>query len=236
MVVLASIGAWLQCARRAGCARDRLPGAARRATVLSPILDANGGLRSALRRSVMTETRECPKSRPTRLCSIEHHIFLCTNSAAEGHPRGSCNARAAGGGVEKLRAYAREKAQQLGIENIRCNAAGCLDRCEFGPNMVIYPEGVWYRYENHGRYRRDPRGARQERRPGRAADAAARTSCRRSTKTRIAPVMPRRCPLPRPLSPHAGRGRVERRPGIDWRIFPSRRCCVPPGKRGDGAG
>jgi (2Fe-2S) ferredoxin len=33
-------------------------------------------------------------------------------------------------------------------ENIRCNAAGCLDRCEFGPNMVIYPEGVWYRYES----------------------------------------------------------------------------------------
>jgi (2Fe-2S) ferredoxin len=44
--------------------------------------------------------------------------------------------------------YMREKARQLGIENIRCNAAGCLDRCEYGPNMVIYPEGVWYRYEN----------------------------------------------------------------------------------------
>ena len=23
-----------------------------------------------------------------------------------------------------------------------------LDRCELGPNMVIYPEGVWYRYES----------------------------------------------------------------------------------------
>ena len=58
-------------------------------------------------------------------------------------------ARAAeGGGVEKLRGYAREKARQLGIEGIRWNAAGCLDRCEFGPNMVIYPEGVWYRYES----------------------------------------------------------------------------------------
>jgi (2Fe-2S) ferredoxin len=58
-------------------------------------------------------------------------------------------ARAAeAGGVEKLRGYAREKARQLGIEAIRWNAAGCLDRCEFGPNMVIYPEGVWYRYES----------------------------------------------------------------------------------------
>ena len=77
------------------------------------------------------------------------HIFMCTNVRPEGHPRGSCSARAAeAGGVEKLRAYMREKAKQLGIESIRCNASGCLDRCEFGPNMVIYPEGVWYRYES----------------------------------------------------------------------------------------
>jgi (2Fe-2S) ferredoxin len=79
----------------------------------------------------------------------QRHLFFCNNQRAEGHPRGSCDARAASlGGVEKLRAYARAKAQQLGIENIRCNGAGCLDRCELGPNMVIYPEGVWYRYEN----------------------------------------------------------------------------------------
>ncbi len=79
----------------------------------------------------------------------EHHVFMCTNTRAAGHPRGSCIARAeAAGGVEKLRGYMREKAKQMGIESIRCNAAGCLDRCELGPNLVIYPEGVWYRYEN----------------------------------------------------------------------------------------
>ena len=77
------------------------------------------------------------------------HIFMCTNVRPEGHPRGCCTARAAGGGgVEKLRGYAREKARHLGFESIRWNASGCLDRCEFGPNMVIYPEGVWYRYES----------------------------------------------------------------------------------------
>jgi (2Fe-2S) ferredoxin len=61
----------------------------------------------------------------------------------DGHPRGCC----AAGGSEKLRGYLREKAKQMGIENIRGNASGCLDRCELGPNMVIYPEGVWYHYE-----------------------------------------------------------------------------------------
>jgi len=72
------------------------------------------------------------------------HIFCCTNVRPEGHPRGCCSA----GGSEKLRAYMREKAKALGIENIRVNASGCLDRCELGPNMVIYPEGVWYHYES----------------------------------------------------------------------------------------
>ena len=56
-------------------------------------------------------------------------------------------ARGSGGGFDKLRGYMREKARAAGVENIRPNAAGCLDRCEFGPNMVIYPEGVWYHYE-----------------------------------------------------------------------------------------
>src|SRR3974377_1437621 len=77
------------------------------------------------------------------------HLFIRTNVCPDAHPRGCCMARAEeGGGVEKLRGYAREKARQAGIENIRWNAAGCLDRCEFGPNMVIYPDGVWYRYES----------------------------------------------------------------------------------------
>jgi (2Fe-2S) ferredoxin len=29
---------------------------------------------------------------------------------------------------------------------VRINKAGCLERCEEGPALVIYPEGVWYTY------------------------------------------------------------------------------------------
>jgi (2Fe-2S) ferredoxin len=29
---------------------------------------------------------------------------------------------------------------------VRINKAGCLDRCDEGPVMVIYPEAVWYTY------------------------------------------------------------------------------------------
>lgn len=35
-----------------------------------------------------------------------------------------------------------------GARRIRVNHAGCMNVCEHGPVMVIYPEGIWYRYEN----------------------------------------------------------------------------------------
>ncbi len=35
----------------------------------------------------------------------------------------------------------------LGVRRIRINHAGCMNVCEHGPTMVIYPDAVWYRYE-----------------------------------------------------------------------------------------
>jgi (2Fe-2S) ferredoxin len=40
------------------------------------------------------------------------------------------------------------RAKELGLSTVRVNMAGCLDRCEEGPCMVIYPEGIWYRIES----------------------------------------------------------------------------------------
>ena len=45
---------------------------------------------------------------------------------------------------EALRDHIEGRAKDLGLKNVRINNAGCLDRCELGPTMVIYPEGVWY--------------------------------------------------------------------------------------------
>jgi (2Fe-2S) ferredoxin len=42
----------------------------------------------------------------------------------------------------------KKRAKDLGLDDIRINASGCLDRCELGPTMVIYPEGVWYTFES----------------------------------------------------------------------------------------
>jgi len=70
----------------------------------------------------------------------ERHVFMCTNERSPGHPRGCCKA----GGAEALRNYMKNRAKELGLARTRVNIAGCLDRCELGPTMVIYPEGVWY--------------------------------------------------------------------------------------------
>lgn len=75
---------------------------------------------------------------------FDAHIFVCTNRRPEGHHRGSCAAR----GSEKLRDYMKARVKELGIKDVRVNSAGCLDRCELGPCVVIYPEGVWYRIDS----------------------------------------------------------------------------------------
>lgn len=77
---------------------------------------------------------------------FEAHVFVCTNRRPDGHKRGSC----AASGSEKLRDYMKARSKELGLEGrVRINAAGCLDRCELGPTMVIYPEGVWYTFASN---------------------------------------------------------------------------------------
>lgn len=68
------------------------------------------------------------------------HAFVCTNVRPAGHPRGSCARR----NSVALRDYMKTKAKAMGLKDVRINAAGCLDRCELGPNVVLYPEGIWY--------------------------------------------------------------------------------------------
>ena len=71
---------------------------------------------------------------------FDNHIFCCTNQREAGHKRGCCADKDA----SELRDYMKSKIKELGIRKTRVNNAGCLDRCELGPCMVIYPEGVWY--------------------------------------------------------------------------------------------
>ena len=48
-----------------------------------------------------------------------------------------------------MRDYAKKRVKELGLAGagkLRVNMAGCLDRCDEGPCIVVYPEAVWYSY------------------------------------------------------------------------------------------
>jgi (2Fe-2S) ferredoxin len=71
------------------------------------------------------------------------HVFFCCNQRDGG--RVCCNSR----GASDIRDYAKSRVKELGLSGegkVRVNQAGCLDRCEEGPCVVVYPEGVWYTY------------------------------------------------------------------------------------------
>lgn len=73
---------------------------------------------------------------------FRRHVFCCINERPPGHERGCCKAK----GAVRLRNYLKARVKEIGLEGVRINQSGCLDRCELGPTMVIYPEGVWYHY------------------------------------------------------------------------------------------
>jgi len=68
------------------------------------------------------------------------HVFCCTNKRPDGHKDGCCSSK----GGERLRNYMKTRAKEMGLADIRINGAGCLGRCDQGPSIVIYPEGIWY--------------------------------------------------------------------------------------------
>jgi (2Fe-2S) ferredoxin len=73
----------------------------------------------------------------------QRHVFFCCNQRAAGEA--CCNNH----GAQEMRDYAKKRVKELGIAGkgkVRVNQAGCLDRCEEGPVLVIYPEEVWYTY------------------------------------------------------------------------------------------
>lgn len=72
-----------------------------------------------------------------------YHVFFCTNLRADGS---DCCQRF---DAQGMRDYTKQRSKQLGISGrggVRINTAGCLDRCQEGPVLVVYPEGVWYTY------------------------------------------------------------------------------------------
>ncbi len=76
----------------------------------------------------------------------QRHVFFCVNQRDDG--KRCC----ADYDSAECRDYAKKRMKAAGFHGkgkVRVNQSGCLDRCEEGPVMVVYPEAVWYSYVDH---------------------------------------------------------------------------------------
>lgn len=75
------------------------------------------------------------------MARFEKHIFICENKREANHPRGCC----ADKGAAEIKEKFKSRLKELGLTyKVRANMSGCLDACEYGPVVVIYPEQIWY--------------------------------------------------------------------------------------------
>ncbi|MHB1286856.1 MAG: (2Fe-2S) ferredoxin domain-containing protein [Leptospirales bacterium] len=62
-----------------------------------------------------------------------HHFLFCTGN------------KCLGKGNEELKLGAQSRIASLGLDqDILVTKTGCLDQCEYGPMVLVYPEGSWF--------------------------------------------------------------------------------------------
>ena len=73
----------------------------------------------------------------------KYHVFFCLNQRENGE------ACCADKGAEAAFDHMKARVKKLGLSgegSVRINRSGCLDRCNLGPLMVIYPQAIWYTF------------------------------------------------------------------------------------------
>ncbi|MFN8166029.1 MAG: (2Fe-2S) ferredoxin domain-containing protein [Bacteroidia bacterium] len=68
------------------------------------------------------------------------HIFVCTNQRGADQ-RKSCGEAC---GMELVQALKKQIKEKNPSFPVRAQRAGCMDMCEHGPTVVVYPDGVFY--------------------------------------------------------------------------------------------
>lgn len=71
----------------------------------------------------------------------QRHVFVCLNERPPDHPKGCCLQKGSAEVRDALKAELRTRGL---VRIVRANISGCLDACEFGISMVIYPDAIWY--------------------------------------------------------------------------------------------
>lgn len=68
-----------------------------------------------------------------------YHIFVCASFRADGDAKGVCNKK----GSVALLPYIENEILDRGLD-AQITSTGCMKACDYGPVMVIYPQGNWY--------------------------------------------------------------------------------------------
>lgn len=71
----------------------------------------------------------------------DRYVFICMNERPPGHPRGSCHER---GAVQLAERFAMLLMDKDLVNNVRIIRTSCLDTCEAGVTLAVYPDDVWY--------------------------------------------------------------------------------------------
>ncbi len=69
------------------------------------------------------------------------HVMVCVRERKPGHPKGSCG-ECGGEAIRKDFADLLKKHDLK--EHMRASKTHCLDACEMGAVVVIYPDDIWY--------------------------------------------------------------------------------------------
>jgi len=69
------------------------------------------------------------------------HVFVCTQGRPPGHPRGSCAEK---GCAQVMDEVLFQFQQRQCFDTVQVTATGCIGPCGHGPNLLVYPEGVFY--------------------------------------------------------------------------------------------
>ncbi|MBZ5581333.1 MAG: methyltransferase [Acidobacteriia bacterium] len=70
---------------------------------------------------------------------FRYHVFVCDQQKPEGAP--GCRARGSAKVIETL----TREINARGLEDeVQVTACGSLGLCLWGPNLIVYPDGIWY--------------------------------------------------------------------------------------------
>lgn len=69
-----------------------------------------------------------------------HHILVCASFRTGGAAQGACHKKDS----NSLLQYLETELSDRDMNDVMVSSTGCMNRCEHGPIMIVYPEGHWY--------------------------------------------------------------------------------------------